>query len=201
MKVKLQPPSSTELPAFNPILPPAAITQILLLANPHKVDVVSPDCVQGTCRGERERIVPGHHWWCNNGLTFFFSVLGKSAFAVQTNIQPGRQISRWIRWCGPVSSSKHLGEPLMRGTTLLSSDLLLPLDLGRSCPSSLAEARWPLHTSVASLTWIYVRPVVGVSFYLVPSFIAFLSLFDHLHIPVSCTYFLLFQQSVWCRDI
>lgn len=37
MKVKLQPPSSTELPAFNPILPPAAITQILLLANPHKV--------------------------------------------------------------------------------------------------------------------------------------------------------------------
>lgn len=37
MKVKLQPPSSTELPAFNPILSPAAITQILLLANPHKV--------------------------------------------------------------------------------------------------------------------------------------------------------------------
>ncbi|XP_068176997.1 ADP-ribosylation factor-binding protein GGA1-like [Antennarius striatus] len=36
MKVKLQPPTSTELPAFNPILPPAAITQILLLANPHK---------------------------------------------------------------------------------------------------------------------------------------------------------------------
>ncbi|XP_047433300.1 ADP-ribosylation factor-binding protein GGA1-like [Mugil cephalus] len=35
MKVKLQPPTSTELPAFNPILPPAAITQILLLANPH----------------------------------------------------------------------------------------------------------------------------------------------------------------------
>lgn len=37
MKVKLQPPSNTELPAFNPILPPAAVTQILLLANPHKV--------------------------------------------------------------------------------------------------------------------------------------------------------------------
>lgn len=37
MKVKLQPPSSAELPAFNPILPPAAVTQILLLANPHKV--------------------------------------------------------------------------------------------------------------------------------------------------------------------
>ncbi|XP_077425949.1 ADP-ribosylation factor-binding protein GGA1-like [Vanacampus margaritifer] len=39
MKVKLQPPSSSELPAFNPILPPAAITQILLLANPHKEKV------------------------------------------------------------------------------------------------------------------------------------------------------------------
>uniref|UniRef100_A0A665VQK5 Golgi-associated, gamma adaptin ear containing, ARF binding protein 1 n=1 Tax=Echeneis naucrates TaxID=173247 RepID=A0A665VQK5_ECHNA len=39
MKVKLQPPSSTELPAFNPILPPAAITQVLLLANPHKEKV------------------------------------------------------------------------------------------------------------------------------------------------------------------
>uniref|UniRef100_A0A4W4FL67 Golgi-associated, gamma adaptin ear containing, ARF binding protein 1 n=1 Tax=Electrophorus electricus TaxID=8005 RepID=A0A4W4FL67_ELEEL len=39
MRVKLQPPSGTELPAFNPILAPAAITQILLLANPHKEKV------------------------------------------------------------------------------------------------------------------------------------------------------------------
>ncbi|KAM4634893.1 ADP-ribosylation factor-binding protein GGA1-like [Polymixia lowei] len=39
MAVKLQPPSGTELPAFNPILPPAAVTQILLLANPHKEKV------------------------------------------------------------------------------------------------------------------------------------------------------------------
>ncbi|XP_014893192.1 ADP-ribosylation factor-binding protein GGA1 isoform X1 [Poecilia latipinna] len=37
--VKLQPPSGSELPAFNPILPPAAITQILLLANPNKEKV------------------------------------------------------------------------------------------------------------------------------------------------------------------
>ncbi|KAF5905019.1 ADP-ribosylation factor-binding protein GGA1, partial [Clarias magur] len=36
MRVKLQPPSGTDLPAFNPILPPAAITQVLLLANPQK---------------------------------------------------------------------------------------------------------------------------------------------------------------------
>ncbi|XP_029293130.1 ADP-ribosylation factor-binding protein GGA3 [Cottoperca gobio] len=34
MKVKLQPPSATELAPFNPILPPASITQIMLLANP-----------------------------------------------------------------------------------------------------------------------------------------------------------------------
>ncbi|KAJ0000728.1 hypothetical protein NQD34_005748 [Periophthalmus magnuspinnatus] len=39
MAVKLQPPSGTELPAFNPILPPAAVTQILLLANPTKEKV------------------------------------------------------------------------------------------------------------------------------------------------------------------
>jgi len=39
MKVKLQPPSATDLPAFNPILPPSAITQVLLLANPQKVNI------------------------------------------------------------------------------------------------------------------------------------------------------------------
>ncbi|XP_054615097.1 ADP-ribosylation factor-binding protein GGA3 [Dunckerocampus dactyliophorus] len=39
MKVKLQPPSGTELAAFNPILPPASITQIMLLANPSKEKV------------------------------------------------------------------------------------------------------------------------------------------------------------------
>lgn len=33
-KFKLQPPSATSLPAHNPFLPPAAITQILLIANP-----------------------------------------------------------------------------------------------------------------------------------------------------------------------
>ncbi|XP_017277461.1 ADP-ribosylation factor-binding protein GGA3 [Kryptolebias marmoratus] len=39
MKVKLQPPSGTELAAFNPPLSPASITQILLLANPAKEKV------------------------------------------------------------------------------------------------------------------------------------------------------------------
>lgn len=41
MKVKLQPPSGTELPAFNPIVHPSAITQVLLLANPQKVTALS----------------------------------------------------------------------------------------------------------------------------------------------------------------
>ncbi|KAM6473320.1 ADP-ribosylation factor-binding protein GGA3 isoform 1-T1 [Liasis olivaceus] len=39
MKVKLQPPSGTELVPFNPIQPPAAITQVMLLANPRKEKV------------------------------------------------------------------------------------------------------------------------------------------------------------------
>ncbi|NWU91247.1 GGA3 protein, partial [Upupa epops] len=39
MKVKLQPPSGTELSPFNPIHPPAAITQVMLLANPMKEKV------------------------------------------------------------------------------------------------------------------------------------------------------------------
>uniref|UniRef100_A0A8C2W9N8 Golgi associated, gamma adaptin ear containing, ARF binding protein 3 n=1 Tax=Cyclopterus lumpus TaxID=8103 RepID=A0A8C2W9N8_CYCLU len=39
MKVKLLPPSGTELAPFNPILPPASITQIMLLANPTREKV------------------------------------------------------------------------------------------------------------------------------------------------------------------
>uniref|UniRef100_A0A8C4Y776 Golgi associated, gamma adaptin ear containing, ARF binding protein 2 n=1 Tax=Gopherus evgoodei TaxID=1825980 RepID=A0A8C4Y776_9SAUR len=36
MRVKLQPASGSELPAFSPLLPPAVISQVLLLANPHR---------------------------------------------------------------------------------------------------------------------------------------------------------------------
>ncbi|KAH9495806.1 ARF-binding protein [Bulinus truncatus] len=39
MKVKLQPPSATDFPAYNPILSPAAITQVMLVANPRKEKV------------------------------------------------------------------------------------------------------------------------------------------------------------------
>ncbi|XP_010150663.1 PREDICTED: ADP-ribosylation factor-binding protein GGA2, partial [Eurypyga helias] len=36
MKIKLQPASGAELPAFSPLLPPAVVSQVLLLANPHR---------------------------------------------------------------------------------------------------------------------------------------------------------------------
>lgn len=129
---------------------------------------------------------------------FFCLVSGKSTFAVQADIQPGGQISRWIWRCGPLPASKHLGEAL--GRNLLSSDLLLPLDLGWSCPSSLAWGETAsLHFSSVSNSGLVIqtdtRPVVGTSFYLVPSFVAFLSLFDHLRLPVSCSYIFFFQQS------
>eukprot|EP00731_Ephydatia_muelleri_P029239 Em0020g883a len=39
MRVKLQPPSGTTLAAFNPILPPPMISQVLLLANPSKTKI------------------------------------------------------------------------------------------------------------------------------------------------------------------
>ena len=34
--MKLQPASSRELPAHNPFVPPAAITQVMLIANPQQ---------------------------------------------------------------------------------------------------------------------------------------------------------------------
>lgn len=37
MRVKLQPPTGTELASHNPILPPSSVSQVLLLANPTKV--------------------------------------------------------------------------------------------------------------------------------------------------------------------
>lgn len=40
MRVKLQPPSGTRLRAYNPLLPPAAISQLLLLANPEEVSLL-----------------------------------------------------------------------------------------------------------------------------------------------------------------
>ncbi len=40
MRIKLQAASSTELPAYNPILPQSAITQVMLVLNPEQVFIV-----------------------------------------------------------------------------------------------------------------------------------------------------------------
>ncbi|XP_068003512.1 ADP-ribosylation factor-binding protein GGA2 isoform X2 [Melanerpes formicivorus] len=39
MKIKLQPASGSALPAFSPLLPPALLSQVLLLSNPHKAPI------------------------------------------------------------------------------------------------------------------------------------------------------------------
>lgn len=59
MKVKLQPPSGTELAPFNPILPPASITQIMLLANPTKVGDIIRTEIHKTQRISEPRITAG----------------------------------------------------------------------------------------------------------------------------------------------
>ncbi|XP_021941877.1 ADP-ribosylation factor-binding protein GGA1 isoform X2 [Zootermopsis nevadensis] len=41
-KLRLQPPSGSDLPAHKPFLPPSAITQVLLIANPNKVSALCP---------------------------------------------------------------------------------------------------------------------------------------------------------------
>jgi hypothetical protein len=38
MRIKLQNASGSDLPAYNPILPPQAITQILVVSNPNQVN-------------------------------------------------------------------------------------------------------------------------------------------------------------------
>ncbi|KAK3580716.1 hypothetical protein CHS0354_005721 [Potamilus streckersoni] len=52
MKVKLQPPSATDLPAFNPILPPSAITQVMLIANPQKEKIRLKFKITYTCNDQ-----------------------------------------------------------------------------------------------------------------------------------------------------
>lgn len=41
MFVKLQPASGTNLPPYNPLLPPPAVSQVLILANPQQVSLGS----------------------------------------------------------------------------------------------------------------------------------------------------------------
>ncbi|XP_050824551.1 ADP-ribosylation factor-binding protein GGA2 isoform X3 [Gopherus flavomarginatus] len=72
MRVKLQPASGSELPAFSPLLPPAVISQVLLLANPHRVrgsDSAKRSpwmcvCGAGARRGRAIWVLPARqqHW-------------------------------------------------------------------------------------------------------------------------------------------
>ncbi|XP_030637283.1 ADP-ribosylation factor-binding protein GGA3a [Chanos chanos] len=71
MKLKLQPPSGTELVPFNPILPPSAITQVMLLANPLKEKVRMRYKMtftlgerQCTDVGELDNFPPVENWGC-----------------------------------------------------------------------------------------------------------------------------------------
>ncbi|CAG5123676.1 unnamed protein product [Candidula unifasciata] len=52
MKVKLQPASASDFPGFNPILPPAAITQVMHVANPRKEKVRLKYKLSYTLNGE-----------------------------------------------------------------------------------------------------------------------------------------------------
>ncbi|XP_012275349.1 ADP-ribosylation factor-binding protein GGA3 [Orussus abietinus] len=51
-KCRLQPPSGTTLPGHNPFLPPSAITQIMLIANPHKESLSLKFMLSYTMNGE-----------------------------------------------------------------------------------------------------------------------------------------------------
>ncbi|KAL1272949.1 hypothetical protein QQF64_028811 [Cirrhinus molitorella] len=69
MRVKLQPPSGTEMAPFNPFMPPSSITQIMLLANPlkekvrmrYKLTFILGDR-QVTEPGEIDRFPPVEKW-------------------------------------------------------------------------------------------------------------------------------------------
>ncbi|KAK7144623.1 hypothetical protein R3I94_010901 [Phoxinus phoxinus] len=69
MRVKLQPPSGTEMVPFNPFMPPSSITQIMLLANPlkekvrmrYKLTFILGDR-QVTESGEIDKFPPVERW-------------------------------------------------------------------------------------------------------------------------------------------
>lgn len=54
-----------------------------------------------------------------SGNIFSPHITGESTLAVQADLQPGRQSSWWIWWCGPVPSTQHLGEAVMAKPALV----------------------------------------------------------------------------------
>lgn len=59
MQIKLQPASGSELPAFNPLLPPAVVSQVLLLANPHKVLLLGTGILLAACVKDGRVLITG----------------------------------------------------------------------------------------------------------------------------------------------
>ncbi|OWK50710.1 ADP-ribosylation factor-binding protein GGA2 [Lonchura striata] len=59
MQIKLQPASGCELPAFNPLLPPAVLSRVLLLANPHKVLLLGTGIPPAICLKDGEPLKSG----------------------------------------------------------------------------------------------------------------------------------------------
>ncbi|XP_058705323.1 ADP-ribosylation factor-binding protein GGA2 isoform X2 [Poecile atricapillus] len=75
MQIKLQPASGSELPAFNPLLPPAVVSQVLLLANPHKVLLVGTGIpLESHCVKDGESLNNGEMQWRDRAA---WAVLGR----------------------------------------------------------------------------------------------------------------------------
>lgn len=133
LAVKLQPPSGAELPAFNPILPPAAVTQILLIANPNKV-------VYDLQLSRYERTLQLFSLRLNVYPPLCFS--GEGSAAVQTNLQHGRAGAQRERQRRTVSSPGEVGGPIAYKPNL--TDFLLFRLL--SPPEHSYSFRFPLQS-------------------------------------------------------
>lgn len=77
MQIKLQPASGSELPAFNPLLPPAVVSQVLLLANPHKVLLLGSGIPLPVCVKDGESLNNGKMQWRDRAV---WTVLGRIFF-------------------------------------------------------------------------------------------------------------------------
>lgn len=77
MQIKLQPASGSELPAFNPLLPPAVVSQVLLLANPHKVLLLGSGIPLPVCVKDGESLNNEEMQWRDRAV---WTVLGRIFF-------------------------------------------------------------------------------------------------------------------------
>ncbi|XP_023773907.1 ADP-ribosylation factor-binding protein GGA2-like isoform X2 [Cyanistes caeruleus] len=81
MQIKLQPASGSELPAFNPLLPPAVVSQVLLLANPHKVLLLGTGAPLAVCVRDGDSLNNGEMQWRDRAA---WAVLGRCFFCSES---------------------------------------------------------------------------------------------------------------------